>query len=61
MESNAPVTVRKVANGFIIEPHIGPEGSPRAMDMNDINVYETFEALVKGLEQHFPKTDPRPK
>ena len=47
---NEEVRITQVSNGFIVHPSIGPR---EASANSEIEVYQSFDELVKGLSRRF--------
>ena len=52
MSENDPVIIRKVANGFVVEPPPSMMNNGWRDDM--IYVFPDFESLAEWLDKHFP-------
>ena len=52
MNTNSPITIRRVSNGFIVEP-VRDSDMPVPIAMSDIAVFQTQAALADWLADHF--------
>ena len=59
MNTNSPITIRRVSNGFLVEPEVQ---SGMAIPIPDIAVFESQTALYTWLAEHFtpPPYTPAP-
>jgi hypothetical protein len=49
MKQNQPIAIRRVGNGWLIEPNTRFDGHPA----EELMVFETFAAMISFLVRHF--------
>jgi hypothetical protein len=58
MNKDEPVTIEKVANGWIVRPSYHPGRGDYALDSkNEIFIFETFVSMITWLDEHFTKPE----
>ncbi len=56
MQLQHPINIRKVANGFVVEPFMYSPNVARSD--SDVRVFETMESLQSFISDHFNTSKP---